>query len=302
MTPKDMLLGLAIIFVWGFNFVVIRWGLDELTPMMLGGLRFVGIAAIGSFFFSFPKTPLKWVILYALTLNFGQFALLFLAMEFGMPAGLASLVLQSQAIFTLLFATLFLKECVRPYQLLSIGVAAIGLAIIGLNNANTTMTALGFAITLAAAASWGLGNIVTKTISKKGYDSNVNLVVWASWIPPIPFFLGAYFIDGADVMWSNLIHINWKAIATLFYLSVAASIIGYGLWNYLMSRYSAGTVAPLTLGVPVVGLTSAALILNEEISSFQWLGIALVLTGLVMNTLGGRWLARRDNQKASKEQ
>lgn len=297
MTPKDMLLGLAIIFAWGFNFVVIRWGLDELTPMMLGGLRFLIIAVIGSFFFARPKTPLKWILAYGLSLNFGQFAFLFTAMEFGMPAGLASLVLQSQAIFTLLFAAMFLKEYVRPYQLLSIGVAASGLVVIGLYGDDTAMTAIGFGITLAAASSWALGNIITKTISKKGYESNVNLIVWACWVPPIPFFICAYIIDGSNVMWSNLILINWKTIATLAYLSIIATIMGYGLWSYLMSRYSAGTVAPLTLGVPVVGLTSTAWILDEKIGPFQWAGIALVLAGLVMNTLGGGWLARRANQQ-----
>lgn len=298
MTPKDMLLGLAIIFAWGFNFVVIRWGLDDLTPMMLGGLRFLVIAVIGSFFFARPKTPLKWILAYGLSLNFGQFAFLFTAMEFGMPAGLASLVLQSQAIFTLLFAALFFKEYVRPYQLLSIGVAASGLAVIGLHGEDTSMTAIGFGITLAAASSWALGNIVTKTISRKGYQSNVNLIVWSCWFPPIPFFIGAYFIDGSHVMWSNIIQIDWQTLATLAYLSVVATIMGYGLWSYLMSRYSAGTVAPLTLGVPVVGLTSTAWILDEKIGSYQWIGIALVLAGLVMNTLGGRWLARRANQQA----
>ncbi|MDB4838132.1 EamA family transporter [Marinomonas sp.] len=292
MTPKDMLLGLAIIVAWGFNFVVIRWGLDDLTPMMLGGLRFLVIAVIGSFFFSMPKTPLKWVVVYGLSLNFGQFAFLFTAMEFGMPAGLASLVLQSQAIFTLFFAALFLKDYVRPYQLLSIGIAAGGLAVIGLNGGDTTMTVLGFSVTLAAASSWALGNIITKTISKKGYDANVNLIVWACWLPPIPFFICAYFIDGSAVMWSNLIHINWKTIATLAYLSLFATIMGYGLWNYLMSRYPAGTVAPLTLGVPIVGLTLSSLILGESINQMQFIGIALVMFGLMMNTLGGRWLTR----------
>jgi len=293
MTPKDMLLGLAIIFAWGFNFVVIRWGLDALTPMMLGGLRFLVIAVIGSLFFPRPKTPLKWIVVYALSLNFGQFAFLFTAMQFGMPAGLASLVLQSQAIFTLLFAALFFKEYVRPYQLLSIGVAASGLAVIGLHGEDTTMTVLGFAITLAAASSWALGNIVTKTISKKGYESNVNLIVWACWFPPVPFFICAYFVDGSDVMLSNILNIDWKTIATLAYLAIVATIVGYGLWSHLMSRYSAGTVAPLTLGVPVVGLASAALFLDEKIGPFQWLGIVLVLIGLIMNTLGGRWLAKK---------
>ncbi|MCZ2723715.1 EamA family transporter [Marinomonas sp. 15G1-11] len=293
MTPKDMLLGLVIIFAWGFNFVVIKWGLDDLTPMMLGGLRFLVIAVIGSFFFSRPKTPFKWILVYALSLSFGQFAFLFTAMKFGMPAGLASLVLQSQVIFTLLFAVLFLKEYVRPYQLLAIGVAASGLAVIGLNGEDTTMTVLGFALTLAAAASWALGNVTTKGISKKGYDANVNLIVWACWIPPVPFFICAYFIDGSEVMWMNLVQIGWKTVATLIYLSVIATLGGYGLWSYLMSRYSAGTVAPLTLGVPVVGLTSSAFILNEHISHAQWSGIMLVLLGLIMNTLGGLWLAKK---------
>ncbi|WP_191601961.1 EamA family transporter [Marinomonas algicola] len=296
MTPKDMLLALAIIFAWGFNFVVIKWGLDELTPMMLGGLRFLIIAVVGSFFFSRPKTPLKWVAGYALTLSFGQFAFLFTAMEFGMPAGMASLVLQSQAIFTLFFAALFLKEYIRPYQLLAIGIAASGLAVIGVNGEDTTMTILGFALTLAAASTWALANIATKIIIRKGYDANVNLIVWSCWIPPIPFFICAYFVDGSEVMWSNIIHIGWKTMATLVYLSLIATIGGYGLWSYLMSRYSAGTVAPLTLGVPAVGLTTSAFILNEQISQAQWTGIMLVLVGLIMNTLGGRWLL---NKKSS---
>jgi drug/metabolite transporter (DMT)-like permease len=293
MTPKDMLLGLTIIFAWGFNFVVIRWGLNDLTPMMLGGLRFLVIALVGSFFFARPKTPLKWILLYGLSLNFGQFALLFTAMEFGMPAGLASLVLQSQAIFTLFFAALFLKEFIRPYQLISIGIAASGLTVIGLNSANTTMTVLGFAITLASASSWALGNIVTKTISRRGYESNLNLIVWSCWFSPIPFFICAYFIDGSDVMWQNIVSIRWQTLAVLAYLSIGATILGYGLWSYLMSRYPAGTVAPLALGVPVIGLTSSAVLLNEQISHAQWAGIALVMAGLVMNTLGGRWLAKR---------
>ena len=297
MTHKDMLLGLAIIFAWGFNFVAIRWGLDELTPMMLGGFRFLIIAVIGSFFFTRPNTPWLWILGYAMSLNFGQFAFLFTAMEFGMPAGLASLVIQSQAIFTMFFAVLFLKEYVRPYQLLSIGVAASGLAVIGLNGDDTTMTVLGFAITLAAASSWALGNVITKIISKKGYDANLNLIIWSCWITPIPFFVSAYFVDGADVMWQNIININWKTAATLAYLSIIATGLGYGLWSYLMSRYPAGSVAPLALGVPVVGLTSASLVLDEQISQIQWIGVCVVLLGLIMNTLGGRWLARRANQR-----
>ncbi|MCB5162925.1 EamA family transporter [Marinomonas algarum] len=290
MIRKDMFLALFIIVAWGFNFIVMRWGLDELTPMMLGGLRFLVIGLIGCFFFARPNTPLIWCVCYALALNFGQFGFLFSAMSFGMPAGLASLVLQSQAIFTLLFAVLLLKETVRPYQVLAIGIAIGGLAVIGLDNDNTTMTAIGFGLTLAAGSSWALGNIVTKIISRKGYDANLNLIVWSSWVPPVPFFLCAYFIEGGDVMWSNIVNLNWKTLGTLAYLSIFATLAGYGLWNYLLSRYPAATVAPLTLGVPVVGLTSAQVFLSEAVSPMQWVGILIVLTGLMLNTFGGRWL------------
>lgn len=288
MTPKDLLLGLAIILAWGFNFVVIKWGLDGMTPMMLGGARFLILALVGSFFFKRPNTPLKWCITYALTLNFGQFAFLFSAMIFGMPAGLASLVLQSQAIFTLLFSVLLLKEYVRPYQILAIGIASAGLAVIGAAGENTSMTLLGFALTLAAASSWAMGNITTKAIIQKGYDANLNLIVWSSWIAPIPFFICAYFVDGPAVMWSNVVDMNLKTLATLGYLSLFATLGGYGLWSYLMSRYTAGTVAPLSLGVPVVGLTASALLLGEQINHQQWVGIIIVLIGLMFNTLGGR--------------
>lgn len=295
MTARDMLLGLIIIFAWGFNFVVIRWGLDAMTPMMLGGTRFLVLALIGSFFFARPKTPLKWCLLYALSLNFGQFALLFSAMIFGMPAGLASLVLQSQAILTLLFSVLLLKEVVRPYQILAVAIACGGLTIIGAAGEDTNMTVLGFALTLAAASSWAIGNIATKAISQKGYQSDLSLIVWSAWLAAIPFFITSYFIDGPQMMWSNIVDINWSTLAILGYLSVVATLAGYGLWSFLMSRYSAGTVAPLSLGVPVVGLTSAALVLDESISHQQWVGILVVLLGLMLNTFGGR-LRRR--QKA----
>ncbi|MBJ7556497.1 EamA family transporter [Marinomonas spartinae] len=298
MTRKDMLLALAIIVAWGLNFVVIAWGLDGLPPMLLGGLRFLIVAVVGSFFFKRPKTPLKWWFWYALPISFGQFALLFTGMKLGMPAGLASLVLQSQAIFTLLFAVLFLKESVRPYQLFAIAISAGGLAFIALSNSHHEMTAIGFGLTIAAASSWALGNISTKIIGQKGYHANVNLVIWSCWIPPIPFFLCSWFIDGPEVITHSLLNINWSTAATLAYLSIFATVGGYGLWSYLMSRYSAATIAPLSLGVPIVGLTSSAILLGETISPMQWIGITLVLFGLLMNTFGGRWLKKISQRTA----
>ncbi|MGB2064320.1 MAG: EamA family transporter, partial [Marinomonas gallaica] len=183
---------------------------------------------------------------------------------------------------------LLLKEVVRPYQVLAIAVACGGLAIIGADGEDTSMTVIGFALTLAGASSWALGNIATKAIIQKGYQADLSLIVWSAWFAALPFFISSFFVDSPSVMWSNIVEINWSTLAILIYLTLVATLGGYGLWSYLMSRYSAGTVAPLSLGVPVVGLTSAAVVLGESISHQQWLGISVVLIGLLMNTFGAR--------------
>lgn len=288
MTPKDALLALTIIVVWGLNFVVIAWGLEDVPPLLMGGLRFLMVATIGSLIIKRPATPLKWWFLYAVPIGFGQFAFLFSAMAYGMPAGLASLVLQSQALFTLFFAMLFLKEGIKSHQLLAILVAAAGLYFIADTTDSDQMSALGFGLTLAAASSWALGNISARAIGQKGYQSNVNLVIWSSWIPPVPFFIASWWVEGTDTIVHSLTHFSWTALGALLYLALVATILGYGLWGYLMTHYPAAQVAPLTLGVPVVGLSAAALLLNETLTSMQFVGIALVLAGLLINTFAGR--------------
>jgi len=292
MNLKDMFLSLIIILVWGFNFVVIAWGLEGIPPLLMGGLRFLLVALIGSLIFSRPKIPLRWILAYGMTLGFGQFAFLFTAMAVGMPAGLASLVLQSQALFTLLLAQLLLKESIKPHQVIAIVIAGAGLVLIGWSNDTGAMTAIGFGLTLAAAACWAIGNIVNRTISQRGYHAGVNLVAWSAWFPPLPFFALSYLIEGEEVIIASLQSFSLVSAFALIYLAVIATILGYGLWGDLLSRYPAAQIAPLTLGVPVVGLTCAALLLNEQISLIQWGGIVLVMLALAFNMQGKRLLTR----------
>lgn len=285
MTPKDIVLALVIILVWGVNFVVISLGLDGMPPLLMGGLRFMLVAAIGCWFVKRPSLPLKWFIAYAVTLGFGQFAFLFTAMSVGMPAGLASLVLQSQAFFTLVFAYWLLKEQMTVTQLLAITVAGAGagLAIIGVQNSDTSMAVIGFTLTILAACCWAIGNLVTRSIARLGYKADVSLVVWSAMFSCIPFFIFSFFIEGPELMLSALLSISWVSIGSLLYLALVATIVGYSLWSYLLSRYPAGQVAPLTLGVPVIGLASASIVLEESLSNVQLLGIAVVMFGLVIN-------------------
>ncbi|MDX1369467.1 EamA family transporter [Pseudomonas sp.] len=288
MSPKDLLLALVVIIVWGLNFVVIKVGLDDMPPMLLGALRFMLAAFPAILFIKRPQIPLRWLLLYGLTISLGQFAFLFYAMSVGMPAGLASLVLQSQAFFTLLFAALFLGERLRMANLFGLLVAAGGLLLIGLQG-DRLMTMAGFALTICAASMWALGNIVTRKLGKVNL---VGLVVWGSLVPPLPFLALSWFLEGPEVIEAALRGINLNSILVLIYLAFGATILGYGLWSRLLSRYPASQVAPFSLLVPVVGLTSSALLLDERLGPLQVLGALLVMLGLLINVCGG-WLYGR---------
>ena len=288
MQPKDLLLALVVIIVWGMNFVVIKIGLHEMPPMLLGALRFLLAAFPAVLFIKRPQIPLRWLLAYGLTISLGQFAFLFSAMSVGMPAGLASLVLQSQALFTLLFAVLLLGERFRLANLFGLLVAAGGLLLIG-SQGNGLMTLAGFLLTLCAAAMWALGNIVTRKLGKVNL---VGLVVWGSLVPPLPFFALSWLMEGPEVIESALRGFSLDTLLVLVYLAFGATILGYGLWSRLLSRYPASQVAPFSLLVPVVGLTSSALLLDERLSSLQLVGALLVMLGLLLNFCGG-WLQAR---------
>ena len=283
MTLKDTCLALVIIIVWGLNFVVISVGLQGIPPLLMGGLRFLLVAVIGCWFVARPQVPLKWFIAYALSLSFAQFAFLFLAMSLGMPAGLASLVLQSQVLFTLVFAFWALKEPIKVSQLVAITVAGAGLALIGVTNGDSEMTTIGFSLTVLAASCWAIGNLITRTISKLGYKADVSLVIWSALFSCIPFFILSFLLEGPALIFSALRSISVVSILSLLYLALVATILGYSLWSHLLSRYPAGQVAPLTLGVPVIGLASASIVLDEQLTSIQLIGIGIVMLGLMIN-------------------
>jgi len=286
MTPKDILLAAVVIIAWGVNFVIIKVGLDGVPPMLLGALRFMLAAFPAILFIRRPDMPLRWLLAYGLTISLGQFAFLFSAMYVGMPAGLASLVLQAQAFFTLGFAALFIGETVRRSSLIGLVIAAAGLLLIG-SESGRAFTLAGFVLTLCAAAMWGLGNVVTKRIGKVNL---VSLVVWGSLIPPLPFLALSLMLEGPAQIETALRSISLSSVLAIAYLAFVATLLGYGLWSRLLSRYPASQVAPFSLLVPVVGLSSAWLFLGEALSSVQWVGAAIVMLGLLINVFGPRLL------------
>lgn len=290
MSRKDGLLALLVVVVWGLNFVVIKVGLHNMPPLMLAGLRFLLVAFPAILFVARPKIPLSLLLGYGLTISFGQFAFLFSAIKFGMPAGLASLVLQAQAFFTIVLGAFAFGERLQGKQLVGIALAVFGVLVLieaSLNGQHVGM--LGFMLTLAAALSWACGNIFNKKIMQHTSRSAVmSLVVWSALIPIVPFFLASWLLDGPTQMTHSLVEIDMTTILSLVYLAFVATIVGYGIWGSLLGRYETWRVAPLSLLVPVVGLASAVVLLDETLTGLQLLGALLIMAGLYINVFGFR--------------
>lgn len=295
MSAKDTLLALCVILVWGLNFVVIKVGVTGMPPFLLAGIRFVLISFPLIFFVKPPKVNWKMLILYGMSISFGQFSLLFLAIKLGMPSGIASLVVQAQAFFTILLGK-FLGEKIRWFNITGIIVAIIGMYIVGTGVKNIDTHGLNLTtmlLTLGAALCWGIGNITNKLIMKDGAKVNgLSLVVWGALVPIVPFFLCSFIFEGKNNIVYSLENIHGATIFSIIYLSFIASIVGFVLWSNLMSKYESSKVAPLTLVVPIIGMISSYFILDETVTEMQVIGAIIVIISLLINNFGGRLLSR----------
>ena len=292
MALSDIVMLLVVVVVWGLNFAAIKVGVTGMPPLLLGALRFALAAFPAVLFFRRPAVPLRWFLLYGMTISVGQFAFLFSAIHVGMPSGLASLVLQSQAFFTMLFAALWLQERWQLHQLAGLVLAACGLALIGSAH-GVQMPLAGFALTVAAASMWAAGNIVTRALGRFGPMDQQAFVVWACLVPPLPFLALSLWLEGPQAIASAILHFQWQSLAALAYLAWAATLFGYGVWTRMLARYPANRVAPFSLLVPLVGLSSGWLVFGEAMQAVHFAGGALLMAGLLLNVLGAPLFARK---------
>lgn len=296
MSRSDWFSAVIVIVVWGLNFVVMKWGLDTLSPLLLCALRFVA-ASLPFLLFVRPPKNLSWGLLagYGLVQGVGQFGLLFTGMKLGMPAGMASVVLQTQAFITMLLAAVMLGEKPQRWQWLGLTIAIGGLVLIGTAHGNSAadMTLLGFVLTVGAAAMWAGSNLLTRVAARQGPYEPVSFIVWTSVFPIAPLLGLSVWLEGGDTVLAQLQGLGVRELGVIAYLALLSTLLGYGLWTRLLQRYAASTVAPLSLLVPVIGLLSAMVLLGEFPSAVQWLGTAGVLLGMMVNQFGGRWMRRR---------
>ena len=294
MNRRDIVLALLVVTIWGATFTVIRLGLDGVPPMLLVAFRFVFALLPAIFFVPRPAVSAWYWIGYGLTVGVGQFGCVFYAMHMGMPAGVTSVVIQSQAFFTAVFAAIFLRESITRSQVAGLFIAASGLYLVGQGNVGTSLFAIppvAILLTLASAAFWGGSNIVvrmaTASAASQGNRLDVlSLVVWSSLVPPVPLFLLALVLDSPETVFKAISSLNGISIFSILFLAFGATLFGFGAWSKLLSRHPANRVAPLSLLVPVTGLLTASLVLGEQLSILQWSGCLSVILGLLVSTFG----------------
>lgn len=279
MSPRHVALAVLVTAIWGFNFVVIRLGLGSTPPLLLAALRFMA-AALPVVVLPRPNVPFGKMLAIGLTLFVGQFAFLFPAMKLGMPAGLASVTLQSQAFITILIVSA-LGERPRARQIAGALVAACGLILIA-TTIGGDFTAIGLALSLAAAASWAVGNVIMRTLGKIDMGP---FVIWLSLVPILPLLALSFAIEGGPAIAHALTHWTTMGVVSVLYLAIPTTIFGFGVWGFLLNRYPATTVAPFSLLVPLFGAVSAHFVLGEAFPPLRVAGMGLILAGLAIIAL-----------------
>ncbi|MCU1410858.1 MAG: EamA family transporter [Rhodoglobus sp.] len=278
MTPRHTLLALLVVVIWGLNFLAIDFGLDGVPPLVFLALRFILVAIPAIFFLKPPTIGWKNVLLIGTFLSLGQFSLLYLALALGMPPGLASLLLQTQVVLSVIVSAIVLRERPTRKQLMGIVIGMLGLAIVVIGHSYAAPW-LPVVILLLAALSWAIGNVLSRRAKAA---SGLSLVVWSGLVVPIPSLVLAMIVDSPTVVLDSITHLSPVAILSTLYTAVFASLVGYGIWNTLLAKYPTSAVVPFTLLVPVVGIIAAWIAVNEQPTVTEVVGGAIMLAGLAV--------------------
>ena len=278
---RHFLLALAVVAVWGTNFVVIKLALGHLPPLLFAALRFTLAFFPALFFLPRPQVGWRNLALYGVLIGVGQFGLLYLAINGHISPGIASLVVQTQVFFTIGLSMRMGGERVQGFQWLALLLATAGIATIGLHTDGST-TFLGLAMVLGAALSWAGGNIAAK-VGKP--DNMLAYVVWSSACAAVPLFVLSYVFEGGEAIASSLRSASWMTWAAVAWQSWGNSLFGYAAWGWLLARHPAATITPMALLVPVFGMCASAWWLGESLPAWKLVAAALVMGGLAVNLL-----------------
>lgn len=292
MSNRDRLLAILVAVIWGINFPAISTALDHFSPLFLVALRFGILAVPAILFIPKPKVKLRWLIGYGLGFGTLQFVGLFVGIREGLPSGLASVVLQASAPMTVVLAGFWLGERITRRQTIGILVAASGLALIAVHRSQTAAI-LPVLLVLLGAFGWAIGNICSREARP---ENPLHFMMWMSVVPPVPMFALALLIEGPGSIWEQVRTMGTAAalpsMIGLAYVVVLATVVGAGIWTTLLKAYPASSVAPFSMLVPVTGLLSAWILLDEVADPIELVGSAITVCGVLFASIGRRPIAR----------
>lgn len=282
MPARHVLLALVVATLWGLNFLAIHASLQHFPPLFLVALRFGVMAVPTILLVPRPAVPTRWLVGYGLGFGTLQFFGLYLGMAAGFPAGLASLVLQASAPFTVLLGALLLRERLTPGRLVGVAIAVGGLAVVGLSRAQATSW-IPFLLVVLGALGWALGNLASRLAAP---PEPLHLTLWMSVVPPLPMLALSLLVEGPGAILRSLTtSLGAAAVPAwvgLAYTVLLGTVVGSGIWVWLMARHPAGVVAPFSMLVPVVGILAAWIALGERPALLELGGGALVVGGVLL--------------------
>ncbi|THG32972.1 EamA family transporter [Naasia lichenicola] len=284
MPTRSKYLALLVVLIWGVNFVVIDAGVADVPPLLFLAIRFTLVAFPAILFVPRPGIGFWRVLGIGAFMSLAQFSLLYLALALGMPAGLASLVLQIQVVFSVMLSALFLGERPSRRALIGILIGSAGLVIVAVAS-GLGVTAIPFALTIGAALGWAIGNTLSRRAKAA---SGLSLVVWSALVVPVPTALLSLLIDGPDAIVASIGSFTVVSLLSTLYTVVLASFVGYGIWNTLLARHPASAVTPFALLIPIVGILAAWLLRGEQPGVGQLVGGAVMLGGVAYAMLERR--------------
>ncbi|MFB6325151.1 EamA family transporter [Pantoea deleyi] len=288
MKLSHLLLAVLITAIWGVNFSVIKLGLHAVDPFLLAGIRFTLCALPAILFIKKPDVPWRYLIGYGLVFGIGLWGLVNLGIQAGLSAGIASLLLQFSAFFTLLLGSLVFRERLSRYQIAGGLIACAGLlSIFFITDGSVTIS--GVLLVLAGAIAWSVANIISK---RAGTRQVFAFLVWSSAFAPLPLFLLDGVVNGMAGYRALYSHADSLALLSILFQAYPNTLLGYWVWNGLLKRYPVSTVAPLSLLVPVFGILGSVAIFGETLSTQKIAALVLIVTGLAVGLYGPR-LARR---------
>lgn len=282
MPLPHLLLAIAVMAVWGTNFVVIEFALAHLPPLLLAALRFTLVFFPLAFFVKQPA-GVSWrnLATYGVLIGAGQFGLLFIAIKDDITPGLASLVVQSQIFFTIGLSMRITGERVGFYQWAALALATSGIAIIFANSSGGA-SSVGLGLTLLAALCWAGGNITAR--GAKGAPM-LPYIVWSSAFAVPPLVVLTLVFEGWPAIETGLRAADAKSWAAVVWQSAGNTLFGYTAWQWLLARHPAAVVTPMALLVPIFGMSASAVVLHEPMPAWKLIAAGLVLAGLALNLM-----------------